>query len=456
MKKDLEREKYGWAVKKEEGLAQRQKAAAPSLSSFLRDIAWEYGENKTILGFGRQETPRATRERPESCHGRPCAMPFGPGASPLTARVPGIASAYLAGARFFELPVQWALARALSEARSEGEAGARADAGLRPSMRVLSEFATARMANLVLGRILNLDLDSGPAEPCVYTANLSAERDPESQDFLAALSDGRARRLENAAIEELSLLAAEDPFRGTELAGRLEKVGDLAVRAKEPFFAALSLAIPDGLPLAQAEERVIRAMDDADIPLELKIGPWILGSERLADIFRRCGAERDPRGFGRNASTRYSEAIMTVRRLFTRSRERSLRFGLKIDGAMPAAIGRSLSGPDPAHMLSGEPVFAAGLCLAARISEDLSGTIPISLSGGLDAQRAVTLLQAGIRPLTLTTELFSAKGFRALTPIAAALNALPVTDAETEAKALRRRECVDVRALRDYVSSVLP
>jgi putative selenate reductase len=441
-------------VKKEEGLAQRQKAAAPSLSSFLRDIAWEYGENKTILGFGRQETPRVTRERPESCHGRPCAMPFGPGASPLTARVPGIASAYLSGARFFELPVQWALARALSEQRSDGEA--RPDHAVRPSLRVLSEFATARMANLVLGRILNLDLDSGPAEPCVYTANLSAERDPESRDFLAALSDGRARELENAAIEELSLLAADDPFRGTDLAGRIEKVGDLAVRAKEPFFAAISLAIPDGLPLAQAEERVVRAMDDADIPLELKIGPWILGSERLADIFRRSGAERDPRGFGRNASTRYSEAIMTVRRLFTRSRERSLRFGLKIDGAMPAAIGRSLSGPDPAQLLSGEPVFAAGLCLAARISEDLSGTIPIALSGGLDAQRAATLLRAGIRPLTVTTELFSAKGFRALAPIVAALNALPVPDAEAEAKALRRRESVDVRALRDYVSSVLP
>jgi putative selenate reductase len=429
--------------------------AIDSISDFFSLAGSEYAANGTILGHGRHEFFRATREQESECYGRPCALPVGPAASPLTIDINGIVSAYLAGARSFELPVQAAIARSIARAgrqkRAESRTGPEEP---RPAMKVLRDFSIARLAALALGRMLSLDLDSGPLEPCVYSANLSADGDSEAGDFLRALSDDRGIALRARLLDDFALLAAgPDPFAGTDLAGRLAKVNDLDKRTQKGFIAALTVAIPDGLPLKDAEPKLLSLISDSNMPVELKIGPWILGSERLSDILRRIGVERDPRLFGRNAATRYSNAVMTIRRLFTLARERNAFFGLRIDGSLPAAIGRSLAGPEAPGsdtFLSGNQSFAAGLNLAAKLSEDLSGTLPLSFSGGLDAQRAAVLFKAGLRPLNLATALYSPEGFGALRPIAKAINEIG-----TRGPGLRDHALIDVRALRDYSTSFL-
>ncbi len=465
MNEVLELEKCRRAVKRSESQTIPSESLTQSLSAALERIGEEYCQEGKILGFGRQELPRLGGITGADCYGRPCALPIGPGASPLTIPYIGILSAYLAGARFFELPVQAALAFRMATLKGSRGAVKTGDEA-RVSEIVLKEFLLGRVLNLVLGSALGLNLESAPPEPCVYTANISAETDPETADFLQALQDGRAQAIQNALLEELKTFSpTNDPFRGSDLEGRLLKLGNLGSKLQAPLISALCLAIPDGLPLKEAEGYISRLIEEARVPIELKLGPWILGNERLADIFRRQGEERDSSIFGRNASVRYSEAIMIIRRLFTRAREAGLFFGVKVDGSMPSAIGRSLMRPEPDHrkpspLLSGPPVYAAGLCLAARVAEDLSGSLPISFAGGLDALRAKALFQTGVRPLTLTSVLYSPAGFRALSPIAEAMSShhglRPSLGIGLGRRGINSQEKIDVRALRDLVSSVLP
>lgn len=422
--------------------------AIDSISDFFALAGKEYAASGTILGRARKDFFRATREQESDCYGRPCVLPVGAAANPLVMDVAGIVSSYLAGARSFELPVQAAIGRAIARAargkRASGDEP-------RPALKVLRDFSIARIAVLALGRMFGLDPDGGPLEPCVYSANVSAETDAETGDFLAAQGDGRGEALKAAIAQEFERLAAgPDPFSGTDAAGRLAKAKDIDRRSQAPFIAALTVAIPDGLPLKDAEERLMSLVSDSGMAVELKLGPWILGSERLVDILSRTGIERDPRLLGRNAATRYSQAIMTIRRLFTLARERSSFFGLRIDGSLPAAIGRALAAPGGDAFLSGPGSFAAALNLAARVSEDLSGTLPLSFSGGLDSERAAALFKAGIRPLSLATALFSADGYGAITPLAAAVDAV-----KARSPGLRDHAQIDVRALRDLSSALL-
>lgn len=455
MKQVLGLEKYGWMVKKEDAFPFMTESAIDSVSGFLEALAAEYRAKGTILGHRRDGLFRSSREAASDCYGRQCALPAGPAACPLVMGARGVAAAYLCGARAFELPVQASITAAMARPKPPRRPAAEDQSPPpRPSMRVLRETSLSRLYLLVLSRLLALDPDSCPGESFLFTANLSVEGNAETEDFLSSLNDGRALETRAALLRDFrALLSGPDPFAGTDLAGRLSRLSDIESRMQNGPVSALTIALPDGLPLKEAEPELMSLISGSGFPIELKLGPWVLGSERLSDVFRRIGVERDPQSFGRNAATRYSQAIMTIRRLFTLARERSSFFGIRIDGSLPAAIGRSLSapeGPGVQGFLSGPRVFAAGLSLAARISEDLSGTLPLSFSGGLDPERAAFLFKAGLRPLNLATALYSPEGFSALRPLAEAIDAIGA-----KAPGLRDHAQIDVRALRDCASSLL-
>jgi hypothetical protein len=158
---------------------------------------------------------------------------------------------------------------------------------------------------------------------------------------------------------------------------------------------AITVSVPDGLPLTEAERTVRELIHSSHLPIELKLSPAALGRERLAYLFTCSGQEYEPEDFGLSARDSYSSVISCLRRLYTFAREENVYFGLRIDGRLP--LGSGAEGAE--RSFRDDPIFLACVSLASRVCEDMSGTLPIAFSGGLNPARAALLFQTGIKPL---------------------------------------------------------
>jgi hypothetical protein len=79
--------------------------------------------------------------------------------------------------------------------------------------------------------------------------------------------------------------------------------------------------------------------------------------------------------------------------------------------------------------MSGRALYPLTISLALRLSEAFSGNLPVSYSGGAGFPTIEKLFSAGIRPITLATDLLKPGGYQRLLPMAERLGALPVAGA---------------------------
>jgi len=74
--------------------------------------------------------------------------------------------------------------------------------------------------------------------------------------------------------------------------------------------------------------------------------------------------------------------------------------------------------PGDEKYMSGRALYPLTINLAAEISKELDGTLPISFSGGASYWNIVDILETGIKPITLATDLLKPGGYVRLKQLA--------------------------------------
>ena len=77
--------------------------------------------------------------------------------------------------------------------------------------------------------------------------------------------------------------------------------------------------------------------------------------------------------------------------------------------------------PGDEMYMSGRALFPLSINLAARLSREFHGTLPISYSGGITAHNAARVFVLGIRPVTVATDMLKPGGYLRMGEIAALL-----------------------------------
>jgi len=395
------------------------------LGALLLRIAGEYRSKGTIYEIP-EEVFREAFELEASSPGfdflgTRVALPVGPAAGPHSQIAPNLVAAWLSGARVFELKTvqvmdrldiekpcilaldeghntEWSTELALEEARGE--------------------YLRAWMAIQLLGSLWS----SRPRDIAFNISvgyTLEGIKDPRVDAFIEGM---RAPSALASWREDLALLAAF--VEGPEFAAAFgqdarKNVAALLAAFPDAPVHSVTLSTMHGCPPAEIESIGRYLIAEKGLDTFVKLNPTLLGHDEARKILDTTGWERV--GVKRETfehDLQFADALALVRGLESLAKAKGRRFGIKLSNTLANENdGKRLPGSE--RYMSGRALFPLTSRLAARLAEALPGfSGPFSYCGGVSAQNARELIQAGLGPLTIATDLLKPGGYQRLGDIA--------------------------------------
>lgn len=370
--------------------------------------------------FGVFPAFRGIRGKLLSVPGGRVETPFGPAAGPHTQLAQNIISAYVGGARFFELKTVQTLD---GEGLSVSKPCIRADdegynvewSTELTASQALDEYVKAWFVLKILARELGLGAEDG------FVFNMSVGYDLAG--IQSTKIDCFIEGLKNAATLPVWAECQEAARRALP---RLHNVDMAFLNAIDPkVCSAITLSTLHGCPPAEIEAIATYLLSAKGLNTYVKLNPALLGYEAARGILDEMGY--DYVAFDRHhfeQDLQFEDAVPMLERLIALAAEKNLAFGIKLSNTFPTQItNHELPGKE--MYLSGKALYPLTLALGERLSRAFDGALRISWSGGADAFNIAPLFAAGVWPVTLATTLLKPGGYRRLTQMAKALSAMP-------------------------------
>jgi putative selenate reductase len=342
------------------------------------------------------------------------ANPVGPAAGPHTQLAQNIIAAWLAGGRYFELKtVQKMDALVIDKPCIDA-----ADEGYNVEWSTELSLDAAYEEYLKAWIALHfLETLMGQA-PGSFLFNMSVGYDlagikTEKMDrFIARLMDSSGEPFFAACRQELADLSAEkDLLKGTPWQGAGAAVRDLPARIPSRMCTSVTLSTMHGCPPSEIESICSYMLKEKKLDTLVKLNPTLLGYARVREILSGLGygyIGLKPEGFLKDLQ--YSDAIPMLIRLQALGRAGGRHFGAKLSNTLAAVNGQGVL-PGGEMYMSGRALYPLTMTLAASLASEFEGRLPLSFSGGAAAWNLAEILDAGIRPVTLATELLKPGGY---------------------------------------------
>jgi putative selenate reductase len=325
--------------------------------------------------------------------------PWGVAAGPHTQLAQNIVAAWLAGARVIELKT----IQTLDELDVNKPCIDVTDEGYNvewsQELRIHESFDEYLRA-WVLVHALHRHLGFAGERPGVLFNlsvgyNLEGIRRPNVQWYLDAVADASAWL----------------PAYVDVVARRFPAVREVEIPAR--LSDTVTLSTMHGCPPGEIEAITRYLLEERGLHTSVKCNPTLLGPERVRGIVNeRLGFGDVPipdAAFGHDL--RWDDAIPMFRRLAAVAADRGLDFGLKLSNTLEVDNWRGVFDRDATMYLSGRPLHAVTVHLAAALAEELGPAIPLSFAGGADAFNVADLLAGGLRTITVCTDLLKTGGY---------------------------------------------
>ena len=175
----------------------------------------------------------------------------------------------------------------------------------------------------------------------------------------------------------------------------------------------VTLSTMHGCPPDEIERISRYLLEERGLHTSVKCNPTLLGAEQVRGIVNdELGFADVPipdEAFGHDL--KYADAVPMFGRLRDAADARGLTFGLKLSNTLEVENWRTAFDRDPTMYLSGRPLHAVTVNLAATLAGDLGGDLPLSFAGGADCFNVADLLGAGIRTVTVCSDLLKSGGY---------------------------------------------
>ena len=354
----------------------------------------------------------------------PLDLPLGPGAGPHTQLAQNIVASYLAGGRFIELKTVQQLDRIsvtkpCIDAQDEGY-----NVEWSQELTLAQSYDEYLKAWIAID-LLNAALDLSPTHSGGYLFNMSVGytlegiRSDGVDRFIDSLRDASAHPLFETYISIARDAVAKGVLSGLvkDDAG-LRRVRERAEAISPQVAASVTLSTMHGCPPAEIESIVRYLIAEKGLHTYVKLNPTLLGFEKVHGILRGLGyayIELEKESFQKDLQM--SDAIPMIERLQKFADQHGKGFGVKLSNTLGVKNSRHLLAGDQMYM-SGRALFPLTIALASSISDAFDGRIPISFSGGISEHNIAQVLETGIAPLTLVTDLLKPGGYLRLHQLA--------------------------------------
>ncbi len=196
------------------------------------------------------------------------------------------------------------------------------------------------------------------------------------------------------------------------VARRFPAVRDVEIPAR--LSDTVTLSTMHGCPPDEIERISLYLLEERGLHTSVKCNPTLLGAERVRGIVNDDLGFADvsipDEAFGHDL--RYADAVPMFRRLRQAADARGLDFGLKLSNTLEVENRRGVFEHDPTMYMSGRAAPRGHASTwPPRSPRSSAATIPLSFAGGADAFNVADLLAAGMRTVTVCSDLLKSGGY---------------------------------------------
>jgi len=334
---------------------------------------------------------------------RRAGSPLGPAAGPHTQLAQNLVIGWLAGARAFELKTvqvqdRLEIPRPCIDAPDLGY-------NVEWSQELTLEESATQYATawLLIHVLAPAGWTGAPARGPEATFEVSVGYD------LAGIRSAPVARFLDAMGDAEGLLDALKQ----RLPATLRARADVAVPAR--IADTVTLSTFHGCPPEEIEQIVEHLFARHRMNVVIKCNPTLLGHEAVEDLLRgRLGYDDialDPAAFASDLG--WGDALALFGRLEGAAGRAGLGLGVKLTNTLVVQNRRGVLTGERVY-LSGPPLHPLAITLAARIAAATGGRLPLSFSGGVDAENFADTVACGFTPVTTCTDLLKPPGYRRL------------------------------------------
>jgi putative selenate reductase len=387
-----------------------------SFGELVNRIFSEKAQNGTIFSFNKELSGAdGVGHSPMELFGETAATPVGPAAGPHTQLAQNIVTSWAAGARFFELKtVQIMDTLEIEKPCIDAE-----DEGFNTEWS--SEYTLDKAYDEYLKAWFLLHMMEALFEDHTerqFIFNMSVGYDlkgiqnPRMDQFINRLMDSTSEEKFSQYKKELDALAADPSFlKGTGLEGKAAALKGLADKISPKLCSSMTLSTMHGCPPEEIEKIAVYLLTEKKIHTFVKLNPTLLGFDKVRSIMDELGFDYvslNPEGFAHDLQ--YPDAVAMLKRLIALGKKQKLNFGVKLTNTL-GSVNNKGALPGEEMYMSGRALFPISIQVALKLSREFDCSLPISFSGGASVLNMKELIETGIRPVTMATEMLKPGGY---------------------------------------------
>ncbi|MFH2006643.1 MAG: FAD-dependent oxidoreductase [bacterium] len=334
--------------------------------------------------------------------GRRLETPIGVAAGPHTQLAQNLVAAWLTGARFLELKTVQTLDELNVAKPCIDSEDTTFNCEWSQELRLQESFDEYLKAWVLLHALRHrLGWIDDPEEPgFVFNIsvgyNLEGIRQPNVGQFLDRMTD----------------CSAELPAVVDAVAEHYPEVRELSIPIR--LSDNVTLSTMHGCPPDEIERIARYLIEERGLHTAVKLNPTLLGPERLRAILNdRLGytqLEVPDEAFGHDL--KYPDAVRMIAALREAAANKGVDFGLKLTNTLEVVNHRTVfPGSETMMYMSGRALHPLTINLADQLQRELGGAVPISVSGGADAFNLGQILDCGLVPVTVCSDLLKPGGY---------------------------------------------
>lgn len=174
----------------------------------------------------------------------------------------------------------------------------------------------------------------------------------------------------------------------------------------------ITLSTMHGCPANEIESIGAYLIEEKKLHTAIKLNPTLIGQKKLNEIMSQSGFETRVPDIAFEHDLKYPDAINIIKNLRKKALKQNLQFSLKLTNTLESRNHKGVFDSSQEMMyMSGKALHPISVNLAAKLQKEFDGQLDISFSGGADAFNVADLLNCGLAPVTICSDLLKPGGY---------------------------------------------
>jgi putative selenate reductase len=214
----------------------------------------------------------------------------------------------------------------------------------------------------------------------------------------------------------------------------------------------ITLSTMHGCPADEIEKIAEYLITEKKLHTAIKLNPTLLGKEKLKDILQNSGFETDVPDIAFEHDLKYKDAINIIKNLLQKADDNQVQFSIKLTNTLESLNNKEVFSSNEKMMyLSGRALHPISINLAYKLQSEFKGKLDMSFSGGADAFNVAELVNCGLNPVTICTDLLKPGGYGRLHQYIEELRKNNVTNSSSQTLLHNLKEYTDnIASKNDY------